>query len=325
VQAEKLEKRGERKMFSTILKEVTGLLDRRFVLYVLFPSLLFWGLLLGIWEVGSGSLAEAIRRWDAQEGIFKTLQLIGFIAWVTFFSFVLDSQLTTILRLYEGYWDFPLGRYLHALGKGWHVTHLEKLQEALPENPRLYEDIYLCYPLPPHADQVMPTRLGNILKSAELYPMDRYQIDAVLIWPRLYHLCPGSFIQTVIEARGATDFMLVVSLLGGLFACVAGAYWLMVGAAWWRFLACFWGGMCVAWLAYRGAHGNALGYAEQIKVAFDLYRHKVLKQLSLPVPNTLEEERRLWSDLCQFLYRNIPMQAHDVSPPVVVHSEEEPS
>jgi hypothetical protein len=312
-------------MFSTILKEVTGFLDRRFILYVLFPSLLFWGLLLGIWEVGPGILAEAIRRWDAQEGIFKTLQLIGFIAWVTFFSFVLDSQLTAILRLYEGYWDFPLGRYLHALGKGWHVTRLEKLQAALSENPGLYEAIYLGYPLPTQADKVMPTRLGNILKSAELYPMDRYKIDAVLIWPRLYHLCPESFIQTVIEARSATDFMLVISLLGGLFACLAGAYWLIVGAAWWRFLGCFWVGMYVAWLAYRGALGNALGYAEQIKAAFDLYRHEVLKKLSLPVPDIIEEERRLWSELCQFLYRNIPVQVHDISPPDVSASEKEPS
>ena len=42
--------------------------------------------------------------------------------------------------------------------------------------------------MPSQPDQVMPTALGNVLRNAELHPRDRYGIDAVLTWPRLYPL-----------------------------------------------------------------------------------------------------------------------------------------
>jgi hypothetical protein len=292
-------------MFSAVLKEATGVLDRRFLLNAFFPSLIFWGLLIAVGVAGQGDLSGAARIWNEQEATFKTLQIIGFIAWVTFFSGVLASQLTTILRLYEGYWDFPLGRYLHRLGQSWHQVRLAKLAAELQNDPSRYEDIYLGYPLPTQPEQVMPTRLGNILKNAELYPKDRYQIDAVLIWPRLYNLFPERFVQTITEARGALDFMQVLSSLGGAFALLAGSYLILVGGTWWLFLACFWGGLLVAWLAYQGALGSALLYAQQVKTAFDLYRNELLKQMRLQLPATPKEEETWWHEIGQFLYRNV--------------------
>jgi len=292
-------------MFSAVLKEVTGVLDRRFLMNAFFPSLIFWGLLVVVGVAGQGDLAASAKAWNEQEATFKTLQVIGFTAWATFFAGILSSQLTTILRFYEGYWDFPLGRYLQSLGQGWHKARLAKLSAELQKDPGLYEQIYLGYPLPTQSDQVMPTRLGNILKNAELYPRDRYKIDAVLIWPRLYNLFPERFVQTIAEARGALDFMLVISSLGGAFALLSGGYLLIVSAAWWLFLACFWGGLLVAWLAYQGALGSAMLYAQQIKAAFDLYRNELLKQMRLPLPATPDEEKTRWREVGQFLYRNV--------------------
>jgi hypothetical protein len=151
----------------------------------------------------------------------------------------------------------------------------------------------------------MPTRLGNMLKNAELYPKDRYKIDAVLIWPRLYNLFPERFVQTIAGARSALDFMLVLSALGGAFALLSGCYLLIVGATWWLFLICFWGGLLFAWLAYQGALGSALLYAQQIKIGFDLYRNELLKQMRLPLPATPDEEETWWYEIGQFLYRNL--------------------
>ena len=67
---------------------------------------------------------------------------------------------------------------------------------------------------------------------------------------------------------------------------------------------CFWGGYLVGWLAYRGALGSAVVYAELIKSSFDLYRNELLKQMRLPLPKTPKEEIKRWQEIRQFLYSN---------------------
>jgi len=293
-------------MFSAVLKEVTGVLDRRFLMTVVFPSLIFWGLLIVLIVSTQGDILQTAEKWNEQESFLKTLQIIGFIAWVMFFANIVSNQLPAILRFYEGYWNFPLGRYFQAIGKKRHQKYLQQLTEELDKDPRCYEEIYLFYPLPTQSEQVMPTRLGNILKNAELYPKDRYRIDAVLIWPRLYYLLPERFIQTFAEARGALDFMLVISSLSGAFALISAGYLLYVWAPMQLFFICIPGGLFIAWLAYKGAIDGALIYAQQIKVAFDLYRNDLLKQMNMPLPATPAEEKERWNEVVLFLYRNVP-------------------
>ncbi|MCC3499428.1 MAG: hypothetical protein JGK03_15350 [Microcoleus sp. PH2017_25_DOB_D_A] len=352
-------------MFNDVLKEVTGVLDRRFLLNAFFPSLTFWGLLVVVAFAGAGwDLVKVAQIWNQQDVTFKTLQIVGCLSWVTFFSGILTSQLTAIVRFYEGYWNFPLSRRLAAIGKSWHQdrlkeldfdiqmkeitdklqqvqtqlepvnqalshnslqpsnspqhlaqlqkqqaqlrkqeTRLEKRQAQLQQNlASLYNCIYLYYPLPTQSEKVMPTSLGNILKNAELYSFERYELDAVLIWPRLYNLLPDRFIQTLAEAKSSLDFMLVISTLGGIFALLSGAYLLTIQSSGWLFLLCFWGGLLVGWLAYRGALGSTIIYAELIKAGFDLYRNELLKQMRLPLPKTPTEEIKQWDEIRQFLY-----------------------
>lgn len=351
-------------MLNDILKEAPGLLGRRFIINAAFPSLIFWGLAIAVAVAGQGDVVEVFKKWTQLDNTLKTLQIIGFIGWVTLFSIILSSQLNVILRFYEGYWNFPLGKYFANNRKKWHQSRLKKLDfekqekrlrrtlklvdKALkqtspqPSNQvqqptqiqkflgqlkqkklhkqrkrllqkqaeiqqqhqqgKLYENIYLYYPLPTQLQEVMPTRLGNILKNAELYPFDRYEIDPVLIWPRLYNLFPERFIQTIAEAKSSLDFMLVVSTLSGIFALASGVYLVIVKASGWFFLLCFWGGLFLVWLAYGAALGSALLYAQQIKAGFDLYRHELLKQMRLELPKTPTEEIKLWGKIRQLLY-----------------------
>ena len=148
----------------------------------------------------------------------------------------------------------------------------------------------------------MPTRLGNILKNSELYPLDRYNIDAVLIWSRLYHLLPERTIQIITEALSNLNFTLAIATLGGLFSIISGIWLLVTKAPGWLFLLCFWGGSWVAWFSYRNALGNAAAYAEQIKVCFDLYRNELVKQLRLMPAQNPAEERQQWIEIRQLFY-----------------------
>ena len=351
-------------MLNDILKEAPGLLGRRFIINAAFPSLIFWGLIIIVAIAGHGDVFEAFKKWTQLDNTFKTLQIIGFISWVILFSIILSSQLNTILRFYEGYWNFPLGKYLANNRKKWHQVRLRRLDfdelnriisaeldeidKALQQtslqasNPvqqqtllqkfkaqlnqkklhkerkrlvqkqaelqqqhnqgKLYENIYLYYPLPTQPQEVMPTRLGNILKNAERYPFDRYEIHAVLIWPRLYNLFSERFIRTMAEARSSLDFMLVVSTLSSIFAIGTGTYLVIVKASGWIFLLCFWGGLFLAWLAYKAALVNALLYAQQIKTGFDLYRNELLKQMRIELPQNPSEEIKIWDKVNQLLY-----------------------
>jgi hypothetical protein len=166
------------------------------------------------------------------------------------------------------------------------------------------ERIYRNYPQPKDLDQVMPTRLGNILRSAELYPKDRYSVDSVLIWPRLYHLLPDRYLQIMTEALSNLNFTLSIASLSGLFSIISGISLILVKAPGWLFLLCFWGGGLVAWLAYCSALSNASVYAEQVRVAFDLYRYEIAKQLRLKLPSNPVEEKQQWLEIRQLFYES---------------------
>jgi hypothetical protein len=293
-------------MFSDVLKEVTGALDRRFLMNVFFPSLIFWGLLIVVVVATRADLTTTAKVWNDQETFVKTIQCISFIAGVTFFAYVLNSQLTTIFRYYEGYWNSSWGRPFRNWGQAWHWSRYQQLDAAANAgDDSAYERIYLYYPPANGQDQLLPTRFGNILKNAEMYPKERYEIDSVLIWPHLYNLFPDKFVQIIAETRGAVDLTLVISLLSGTFAIITGIYLVFTGVVWWLFLLCFFGGLFVAKLSYLGALGNAVLYAQQIKVGFDLYRNDLLKQMRLPLPRTAAEEKVRWCEVNKHFYRNV--------------------
>ncbi len=291
--------------FGALFTQVLGFFDRRFQVTYFLPSLLFWGVLIVIWYAGKGDVSAAAHLWTG-EGTVWIVRLIAFFTWLVIFSNVLASQSSGLLRLYEGYWNFPGSAWLRRLGQKWHQRKLAQYDAQSRLDPKQYQYIYFGYPLPTQPEQVMPTQLGNILKNSELYSNDRFQLDAVVMWPRLYNLFPGPFTEAVIELRTGVDFMLVISFASAALAFISGFYLLIVGASPYLFLLCFAGGLIVSWIAYRGALGNAVLYAQQIKVAFDLYRNELLKQMRVPLPKTAAQERATWAAVKQHLYNNLP-------------------
>ena len=87
---------------------------------------------------------------------------------------------------------------------------------------------------PVSLDMVMPTRLGNVLRAAEMYPTERYRIDTWVIWPRLYLLLPERSAVVVDTARErmelAAAFTVSLALAGatatGLLASYPCTLWI---------------------------------------------------------------------------------------------------
>ena len=260
-------------MFTNVLNEVTGRLDSRFMLTLFFPSLLFWGGLTAVFAADKG-LAMLLTQWRAQDIGVQLMQIIIALAWVTFFAYLLSNQIVWLTKQFEGYWE-----WMPLIGKRLMETRRKHYQRVLagidPEAD--FERIYYAFPFPNEPEEVMPTRLGNIMKNSERYSYQRYDMDAVLLWPRLYAVLPESFMKTLDGAKASLDFMLIVSCLSALFAFIAGIYLLAVQSVWWLFLLCFLGGLVVARLAYKSALEAAITYGQLIKSAFDLYKGELRK------------------------------------------------
>lgn len=286
-----------------LVEKVSGLFDRRFLLNALLPSAIFWGLLGGLVVLTRTSPARALATWDAQSGFLKSIETVVFAVVISAMAGLLSASAMSIVRFFEGYWSPPLSLILlKPAAIAWHQHRLCELNKAKND-----AELYYSYPPVTRLNEVMPTRLGNILKCGEIYPDLRYGIDPIIIWPRLYSLISETALSGTTTSRAALEFQLAASVTSALFAVVAGTYILLTGGTWWLFIACFWGGFLGAWIAYETAIPTAKVYSEQVKVVFDNCRNELLLKMRLPLPSDPEEEFAMWREINKFLYRNVPV------------------
>jgi hypothetical protein len=170
------------------------------------------------------------------------------------------------------------------------------------ENESRYNDeLYYYYPSKENVtSDVRPTRLGNVLLSAYFYVSSRYGIDPV-IYPRLLPLLPPSFMDTLNENKSYMDSLIIISFLSIWFAVPGSLYFIFGAPSWPLFLSVFLGGLLVSWLSYTSAIEAAKQYGETLKVAFDLYRGELLKQLCFEKPGSPAEEEAEWRKISQFV------------------------
>jgi hypothetical protein len=144
---------------------------------------------------------------------------------------------------------------------------------------------------------LLPTLLGNVLRAAERRAGERYGLDTVVVWPRLYPLLSEGLREALADARNQLDMAARFCLTFGLGTIASVAFFAAHG--WWLAVAA--GMLALAWLSYRGAVGAALSYGNLIEAAFDLQRFDLLEALHQPLPVDLADERRANADLSTFL------------------------
>ena len=159
---------------------------------------------------------------------------------------------------------------------------------------------------PDSADLVLPTRLGNVIRNFEQYPVVQYGISAIAFWPRLIAKIDERYAQGLDGAKASFDFMINASALsaastvGILFLGVLSSPPLGLNAAtlgWLARLAFF---ALTAWLTYQGALVQARNWGAEVRGAFDLYRLDLLKQIGYQgLPHNREEEKAVWKAITQ--------------------------
>lgn len=160
---------------------------------------------------------------------------------------------------------------------------------------------------------VLPTRLGNVIRSFEYYPDREYGIDAVTIYPRLVAKIDKDYAAIIDDAKTSLDFFINCSFLSLILAFLLIATGLFINILQQGALSQIkWVGeilffLALSLFAYRGAIFQAKTWGETVKSSFDLYRNDLLPQLGYPdVPKTKQTERKLWDNISvQMLYGDL--------------------
>lgn len=157
----------------------------------------------------------------------------------------------------------------------------------------------------PHIESlILPTRLGNVIRSFEVYPLREYGMDSIALYTRLISKMEKDFAVIIDEAKTSFDFMINCSALAVLLLITlvfSGLYYGLIfgsGYALAAFLLKISVLTLVSYLAYLGAVNQAADWGQTVKSGFDLYRNDLLKQLGFSsVPANKREERVMWEKI----------------------------
>lgn len=315
---------------STIFSTVSGQFTKYLILGTLLPVAIFAALGL---MFGQAVTPTSLPLVQALETLDKQWFTIAVIALTVVMSGLLYNLNTPIIRLYEGYpWRGS------RIGK-WRV---ERIQTRLDEASQLRDRLKIALDILkknqadpnvaaqlqlrrtrvsvltrsglPSRNQILPTSLGNAIKSFEEYPFLQYGMDAVTLWPRIVAVASKEYLTGIDDAKTSLNFFLNSSFLSAITSAVL----LLVGLAFKRPFAndltfTLWAlevvGLAVAsWLFYRSSVGRATAWGELVKGTFDLYRWDLLKQLGYSQkPRTRQLEREIWTEISQqIVYRDPP-------------------
>lgn len=303
---------------SSIFSAISGHLTRSLVLGTLLPVVMFvfatvtlFSPLVPLGPTLIAPLRALDQDWVPWLIVLATLALTGF----------LYNLNTPLIRWYEGYpWkDSSLGRLRVQRHRG-RVEHNEQVKRRLilvratlpvgdPARSEVQQELSTVArelnAVFPGADLVLPTRLGNVIRSFEEYSRHQYGMSAIPLWPRLAAHIGKEYAALIDDSKSTMDFALNSSFLSALLA----AGMLVVGLmrrdallrtpsdvlSWLLTIGALVG---IAYLMYLAALSRAADWGVHVKGAFDLYRRDLLKQLNYEQqPATIREERELWKQI----------------------------
>lgn len=290
-----------------------GKLAERLLALVLTPAFAFWAGGVVAWAYANGGSEgwKEIGEWlTRRSGPEQAALGIGGLLLIAVSGIVVERLSLSVLRLLEGYWP-AWAEPLRRLFVAWHARGADRDRrqrgqlaarvdagEATDAERRRYISLdrrLRRVPTEPTAGgrrRLMPTRLGNILMAGESWPVDKYGLDPVKCWPRLWLVLPDTVKAELTGARAALNGAAAVWVWSTLF--VIWAVW-----AWWAIPA----GVVVASIAYGLMGRSAAVYSDLFEATFDVHRRELYDALDWPRPRTPADEKELGQAITEFLWR----------------------
>lgn len=283
---------------------------RRFVLGSLLPVTLAIVTVAALLAAGAPqhhpsptTFINTINKLNAGSGL--ALALLALTA-----ALLLTPLQLPLVRLLEGYWPntMPLGAWKNRRRDAYARRRKADEETTAPrqappddvaESARIATAAWRLLHVHPADDtRTMPTRLGNVLRTAEDQAGGRYGLDTVTFWPRLYPLLSDQLREVVDDARDQLDLTTQYCATLAITAA-ATATLLIAHGGWWLLLPV--GLSLASTVAYRASVTAALVYAQALNTAFDLHRFALRQSLHLPLPPDLATEIKWNRELTAFL------------------------
>ena len=292
-------------MIDYTLSSLSDRLDSSFLIACLLPA--FFAVLgnIALFTVLVGP--DAMAAWLYNLGSFEETIVAVIILVVIMMVGLLLRALSFVTV------GFFVGELLPRSVAAWSTRGQQRAQSRAQRLPGDAADSSSAHPLrdqvrrlveqryPQDETALRPTRLGNMLAAGAEYPWTIYAMDGMLWWSHLTPVLP-SYVSDALEGAQARLLgLLNLSLVFGVLACEAVVVLGLVGQQWTAALGVAVAGGVLAWLGYHAAVSQALEVTSQIRVAFNLYRQEILKQMGLDIPKTMAAERALWQTLTQEL------------------------
>ena len=223
------------------------------------------------------------------------------------------------IRFMEGYWSSrgPL-RSLAELGSWLHDRRRRRLvwlKTSLSNAPPTQEvvsnlaDIAKELQLLPARLPMLPTKLGNRLRAAEERAGWPYDIDAIELWPRLYHALPPEALRKVSDHRTSLDTAVRLCISFAATAVISTV--LLAEHGKWLVLP---GILAVlSWIAHRASINAAIGYGTAFTAVIDVYRLRLLREMWVKVPADSDAERSI-NNRIHSLWRREEPEAYPAEP-----------
>jgi hypothetical protein len=175
-----------------------------------------------------------------------------------------------------------------------YLNYLSKLGVTEPANLAPYisrrdEALRIMGNFPPVLDDVMPTRLGNVLRRAESHAGSQYGMDALQVVPHLLMVAPAGHVDYVNDQRLQLDlavrmtFVSVAATVTAVLFLWPYHYWVLIAII----------PYALAYLSYKGSLVAAGHYASAFDTLINLDRFTLYQQLHLEHPATTDKEREM--------------------------------
>lgn len=274
------------------------------------PTTLFWTAGLALWlldERSWNSSAQRVIDWfDDLTGTEQVLVAFGALLLVTTFATLIRQFTLPMLQLLEGYgllvrltWTTRYqSRRLSKANAELESLLKGDLSKLSPKELNKYSTVAeLVRRSPGSSAFVMPTGLGNILRAAETWPRDKYGLDAIICWPRLWLTLDDEIRSEISKARTEIDEA-VILFIWGLLLLV----WSLVFLDPFVALSVLIISAVICTFAYWWAKQRAKVFADLVEATFDLYRGRLYDALRFEKPEDPSKEPAVGQKLTTYLW-----------------------
>ena len=147
------------------------------------------------------------------------------------------------------------------------------------------------------AQEIAPTKMGNIANTIQSYVMRRYRCNLEVLWTNLMQLVQkdDQARTMLMEAKTQLDFLVACCWLTLLTGIIWSVMAFTITPARLGFLLAALGGPLGAYLWYRAAAEQYRSFADVAMTLFDSFRFDLLQAMHLQAPADVEQERTMWA------------------------------